>query len=204
MSELKIISRTKNHDCSIRTQKRLIELKKLNFKELEKIIDGYGIITHRLFQGILTKELLTKGIISHEILLGNKQTEIIINIDNQNKSYFIKTISKYISVTKININNKETYMIINNLCSPNSYTEILYENGKFSFDNHILQKHTNLYNDIKLCRETMLFIESRHFYFKVKYLLYAFNGINDIIKNICFVYFERTLSNISDIKYILQ
>jgi hypothetical protein len=50
----------------------------------------------------------------------------------------------------------------------------------------------------------MLFIESRNFYFKVKNLLDSFNGINDIIRNICFVYFERTLNNISNIKFILK
>lgn len=201
MSELIIISQIKNYDCPIRTNKRLIELKKLNFKELEKIIERYNIITHRLIYGTLTRELLIKGIISHEILLENKQTEIIINIDNQNKSYFIKTISNFVSVTKRHL--AEIYNINFNLCSASLSMEILYNKGRFSHDNHILQKDTNLYNDIKLCREVMIFIESLNFYIKVKYLLYAFDGINDIINNICFVYFENTISNISDLKYKL-
>lgn len=204
MSDLIIISRKKSNDCPIRTQKRLTELKKLNFKELEKIIDGYGIITHRLVRGIITKEILIKGIISHEILLENKLTEIIINIDNQNKSYFIKTIRNFVSVTKRYLDDNEIYIINFNLCSAHSSMEILYNKGRFSYDNHILNKHANLYNDMELCRKATLFIESLNFYLKVKYLLYAFDGINDIIINICFVYFERTLSNISNIKYILQ
>jgi hypothetical protein len=36
MSELIIISQTKNYGCPIRNQKRLTELKKLNIQELEK------------------------------------------------------------------------------------------------------------------------------------------------------------------------
>lgn len=205
MSDLIRISQTRDHDCPIRTQKRLTELKKLNFKELEKIIEKYGIIRYRMIYGTLTKEILIQGIISHEqILLGNKQTKIIINIDNQNKSYFIETISKFLSVTKTTIENEEFYNIKNNLCSAISEYKILYEKGRFSFNNHILQKHTNLYNDMKLCRKAMLFIESLHFYFKVKYLSYLFDGINDIITNICFIYFERTITNISNLKCILQ
>jgi hypothetical protein len=82
--------------------------------------------------------------------------------------------------------------------------KILYNKGRFSHDNRILQKDTNLYNDMKLCRESILFIEFLNLYLKVKYLLCLFDGINDIIRNICYVYFENTISNISDLKYKLQ
>lgn len=200
-----IISRT--IDCPIETNKRLTELNQLNFKELEQIVVRCGIQRYRLNigGGLLTKDHLINGIILYEnIYSGNKPTEIIINIDNQNKSYFINTISKFVEITKKTIENKEIYNIKNNITYPSSSTEISYENQRFSFHNHILQKHTNLYNDIKLCREAMLFIESRNFYFKVKNLLDSFKGINDIIRNICFVYFERTLNNISNIKFILK
>jgi len=41
------------------------------------------------------------------MLLGKKQTEMIID----NKSYFIETTTKFILVTKRNIDNKEIYNI---------------------------------------------------------------------------------------------
>ena len=75
MSELIIISETRDHDCQIRTKKRLIELNKLNVNELDKIIDQYGIIKWNINpERNVTKEHLINGIILHEkILLGNKQ-----------------------------------------------------------------------------------------------------------------------------------
>ena len=200
MAELIIISKTRDHDCPIRTKKRLIELNKLNVNELDKIVQQCGIKKYNLKLGNITKKDLINGIILHEkMLLGDKQTELTIKIDNQNKSYFIKTINKFILVTKKNIDYKEFYNIKYNLCCINSSTEILYDDGRFSCKEHILQNLTNLYNDMNICRKAIIFIESYYFYLKVKYLLDKFIGINDIVLNICFVYFKRSLKNISDV-----
>ena len=201
MDELIMISKTRDHVCPIRTNKRLIELKKLKFDELEKIVQRHDIKKYHLTHtGILTREYLINGIISHEnMLLGKKQTEIIID----SKSYFIETISKFILITKKNADNKEIYNIKNNLCSPTSSTEISYsEKTLFSFCNHILQKSTNWYDDMKICRKAILFIESYHLYLKIKLLLYVFNEneINDIIRNICLIYFERTLLGVYNVR----
>lgn len=207
MLELIVISQTRDHDCEIRTKKRLTELKKLSFNELEIIIDQYYIKRYNLKQGNLVKEDLINGIILHEkMLLGNKQTEMIINIDNKAKSYFIETANKFVLVTKKNLNNREIYNVKNNLCSTIMYTEILCEKKewKAKFLGKTLTKADNLsiLKDIKVCRKAIMFVESFHFYLKVRCLLHVFdtNGIDDIIRNICFVYFERTLSDITEIR----
>jgi len=108
-TELIIISETRDYDGLIKTDKRLTELKKLKFNDLDKIVQRYDIKKYHLTHtGNLTKEYLINGIISHEkMLLGKKQTEMIID----NKSYFIETTTKFILVTKRNIDNKEIYNI---------------------------------------------------------------------------------------------
>ena len=212
MAELIVISETRDHDCQVRTKKRLTELKKLKIYEVEKIIENYGIIKWNVNPGEnVTKEHLISGIILHEKMsLGNKQTQLIINIDNQNKSYFIETANKFILVTKKNIDNREIYNIRNNLRSKNSYSEIFYTQkdgkGQFGWKGFMKADSLSLVKDIKICRKAIIFIESYHFYLKVKCLLHVFNvnGIDDIIRNICFVYFERTLSNVSDIRCRLE
>ena len=205
MFELIIISRTRDHDCPNQTKKRLTELKKLKSYEIDKIIYKYSISKWNMvanFGPSLTGDDYINGIILHEkMLLGGKQTEILINIGNQTKSYFIKTISKFISVTKGNMphfDRKEFYDIKFDLCSSDSRARVFCEeNERFSCQKHILQINTNFYKDVEVCHRAIIFIESFYFYLKVKYLLDLFDGVFDIIRNICFVYFEKAPLNVS-------
>lgn len=198
MSEPILISQSKNNEMKI--NKRLYELNNLNPIEINKLLSKYHIVRCNTYDGNIVNDLF-KSIILHEnYISNNKQTDI--NIDN--KSYLVNTINNHISVTKININNKEIYKFNINFHVKSSTFEILYENGNFSYDNRILQKHSNLYNDVKLCRKAILFIESYHFSLKTKYLIDLFDDINDIITNIQSVYFERTLLNVKNINCKLQ
>src|SRR5436190_1513459 len=88
-----------------------------------------------------------------------------------------------------------------------SNTEAFYkEDGKtqFGWEGYMCQDNLSLSKDIKRCHKAIIFIESLYFYIKVKYLLSEFNGVNDIIKNICFIYFERSFPKVANIRCKLQ
>src|SRR5436190_11161931 len=86
-------------DCDHNSHKRKIYLKKLKLNEIHDIIKQYDITEKHELKPY--KETLIDGIILYEkMLLGGKQTELIINIDNQNKSFFIHTQNKLVLVTR--------------------------------------------------------------------------------------------------------
>ena len=127
-----------------------------------------------------------------------------MNINNEKKGYFIETKNNFAIVTRKNINNIQIYDVQKGLFDFNTYTKFCYkeENGKdrFGWEGYLGEDNLNLSKDIKRCHKAMTFIESLYFYYKVKYLTFLFNEINDIIRNICLVYFERTLLNIYNIR----
>jgi len=203
-----IISEKRDYDNQVWNDKRLIQLTALKVEELNRLLEIYGIIKWNINnRKDSTKENLINAILLYETMsLGGKQTQIMISIDDTYKTYYVQTICNFILVTKRHIGYEEIYTIKNNLSSLNANSEIIYDKGRFHMKSLNSENVINIYNDIKACRKAILFIESYHFYLKVLYLKYVFNEyeINDIIRNICFVYFERTLVGTLNIKCKLE
>ena len=201
MTELIFISKSRDNDCSIRIKKRLTELNELKVAEINKILEMSGIINPEKNS---TKENSINDIVLHEkMLLGNKKTQIMITIDNKIKTYFVETSNNFNLITRKIIDNKEIYNVRNNLSYTKTHTEIIYEKKdkeEFRWKGFPNEDNLSLIKDVRLCGKAMMFIDSYHFYLKVKYLSFISNEFHDIIKNICFVYFERTLANISDLR----
>jgi hypothetical protein len=211
-----IISTKRDHD-SINFGKNWDELKKLKMNQIQDLIKKYGI-TEIHDRKILKENLIYGIVIYQKMSQGGKQTKIELNIDGFSKTYFIETKNNLVLVRKAKIkkmdiknsNNIELYIIYNYLFDGyKSHTKEFYvekENDKTRFrtSDCICKDRSTLFDDMELCHKAMCFIESLHFYFKIRHLLCLFDNNNDIIKNICFVYFERTLRNVSDIRCHFQ
>ena len=125
------------------------------------------------------------------------------------ETYFVETSHNLVYVIKSNSKKfqNETYFANNHFFSHTiiSCDKMFYEmkpNGKVLMGIEDEGDKSNLLNDIFLCRKAIFYIELFHFYLKIKYLLVLFDGVNDIIKNISVIYFERALlhKNISNIR----
>lgn len=207
-----IISNKRDHDSQVDKKNRIKELKELKIDDLKEIIEKYKIT--KIYEWNPTRTALIDGIILYEkISLGGKQTELKINIDNKIQSYFIKTSHNLILVKKIkNINdNIDTYGVYRypftqNILSTRTILIKKKNNDKtqFRFKDCPCKNLQSLINDLEMCHKAINFIESLYFFLKIRYLLCLFNNNNDIIRNICFIYFERILQNVSNIRCKLQ
>ena len=211
-----MISRRADNQSKIDERIKSIELNKLKMNELRNIIQQYGITETQ--ERKVRKADLINGIISYErTFMKGKQTSISMIIDKRLKEYFVETVNNLLCVSKVD---KEEYItqnlheeryFINNRFFSQIITlnhKTFYEAkingkriiGKIDEEEELYKDELFLLNDIKICRKVIFYIESLHFYLKVKYLLRVFDNNNDIIRNICLVYFERTLCNVSDLR----
>ena len=209
-----IITENKYHGFKINRSKRLRELNKLKVKELCDLVEHYNI--KETYEGKILKSDYINGIILYEeMLLGYKQTEIKIYVDGKHKSYFVETKNNLIMVTKLICKGDiQIYNINNNPLVQRPFSRIIGAktyyaekvNGKIPFGwyGFLPKDILSLSNDIEICSKVIFFLESWYFYLKAKYLLCLFDGINDIIRNICFIYIERTLGNLFNIRCKLQ
>lgn len=237
-----IISAKRDHSFDERKRER--ELNKLKLLELQEVMEQYGFL--EVYELKLTRAILIYTIILYEkMLLGGKQTEIKVYLDNDFKSYFVETKSNLIMVIKSRIiddlqmyyiNNdifkqekidkdckkyigytlkelrtgriiKDINTIINGFIKPDDMTyHMINENNDipYGFSGCNCGDNTSLVKDIDSCCKAMVFIESLHFFLEVKRLLHLFDNNHDIIRNICLIYFDRTLKNISAIRCKLQ
>lgn len=211
MTEL-IISTKRDHDLNF-NKRRKIELNKLKMDQIHNLIKKYGIT--EIHERKILKAKLIDGIILYEKMsLGGKQTQLEINIDGEIKSYFVETNNNLILVKKMNTKNMgiintddtEIYDIYNYLFEPSISHKQIYrvdnknEKTRFRFNDCICKNKSSILEDVEICHKAICFIDSFYFYLKIKYLSGAFNEINDIIRNICFIYFDRTLQNVSNIR----
>lgn len=211
-----IISTERDHN-SINFGKSWKELDKLKMNHIHDIIKQYGI-TETHGRKILKSDLIYGIVLYQKILLGGKQTKIELNIDGACKEFFIETKNNLFLVKKAKIKKMdikktdylELYIIYNDLFDTvTSHTKefrVEKENCKTRFrtTDCICKDRLKLFDDMELCHKAICFIESLYFYLKIRYLLTLFDNNDDIIKNICFIYFERTLRNVSDIRCNFQ
>ena len=80
------------------------------------------------------------------------------------------------------------------------YVEKVTSKASLGWEGYMRQDRLSLSNDIEICSKAIFFLESWHFYLKVKDLLRLFSYNNDIIHYICFIYFQRTIGNLSNIR----
>ena len=202
------ISFERDERLNIDREARSADLDKFKLYELHDIARRYGITETKEHK--ISKPDLIDGIISYEKTFAKgKQTELLVNIDRQHKSYFIKTTNNLKSVERtsgdVKIYHVHNYFFLQELRLNN---EIFYGRKidgnifevKNGYKNYLPPYLLSLSNDMALCSKAVLFVESLHFYLKVKYLLNLFDGIDDVIYNICIVYLGRTLENISNIQ----
>lgn len=198
------ISYTRENNDDITSKKRLTQLKKLKVADINNIISEYNIKLRNINSGVkANKDVLINSIILHEkMLLFGRQTEITYN----NKSYWIQTKNNLISIKKETSIANDIYNVSVNLCSDIPNMEVLFDKIKkqltFKGNKNNLEIYLSILNDVKLCRKALVFMESLDFCFKI-YLymsIYDENGINDIKRNICLVYLEKTLRGCKNIR----
>lgn len=193
------------------------DLNKLKMKRIRDIIKKYGIA--EIHEERLFKKDLIYGIIQHEgMSVGCKQTELNLNVDGFSKSYFIETKNNLIKKHKVKkygvktVDNLELYYIYNYLfldwkpLTEELIVESENKNDKtrFIITDCICKDRLSLFNDMRRCHKAICFIESLNLFLKIKYLLPSFDNNNDIVTNMCNVYFNISLRNVSNIRCKLQ
>jgi len=203
-----IISLLRENDFE--SKSRLNQLKKLKVSDINNIITEHDIKLRNINNGFkANKNMLIDAIIIYEkMLLGGRQTKIIDT--KTNKSYWIKTENNLISIKKEPNIDHDIYHVIFNYCLDISNMSVKFEK---STKNYLLKGaskiHVEFYKsivrDIKSCKKSLIFMESIEFCFKIVLFMSIFNenGINDIIRNICLVYLERSLYDYKDVRCIL-
>jgi len=214
-----IIISTKRDDNLSNFVHTSTDLKKLKMNELRDIIKKYGI--NEVHERRLLKLDLIFGIIKHEELsAGGKQTELNLNVNGFSKSYFIETKNNLIQIKKHKVkkygvktvDNLEFYYIFNYLFIDweSEGQKLIIENEnendktRFIITDCICKDRLSLFDDMRRCHKAICFIESLNLFLKVKSLLPLFDNNNDIVINICNVYFKISLRNVSNIRCKLQ